>query len=107
PPGVDLFQVVDAAQERALARPRGSDHAHDFPRVDLEVDTTEHLQAAEALVNRLSLNHRLSAHVSDNRAAGWGLEQPPAEPRPGAARETSRAVFGTAASEWGAMHAGF
>src|ERR1035438_9230491 len=38
---VDLLQMVDAAQEGALAGPRGSDEAEDLPRIRSEEHTSE------------------------------------------------------------------
>ena len=63
PAGVDLLQVVDAAQERRLARARRTEHAHHLAAVDLEVDALQHLEAPEALVDALGLDHRLAHHV--------------------------------------------
>src|SRR5258708_8883516 len=77
PAGVDLFQVVDAAQERALARTRGSDHAHDLFGCHLQVDATEDFEAAEALVYSLRLDHRHGAHVSAPEAMKSGPRSAP------------------------------
>src|SRR5262245_20373839 len=47
-----ILHEVDAAQERALARPAGADQAHGLPAADLEVDAAQYVQVAEALVER-------------------------------------------------------
>src|SRR5438309_546664 len=77
PAGVDLLQVIDAAQERALAGTRGADHAHDFFLGDLQLDTAQHLEPAEALVHRLRLDHWSPVQVVN---APWAatLAAPPA-----------------------------
>src|SRR6266851_8398323 len=62
--GVDLLQVVDAAQERALARTRRADDAHDLLGLDDEVDAAQHLEAAEALVHSLRRDHGLHGPVT-------------------------------------------
>ncbi len=62
PAGVDLLQMVDAAEEGALAGARGSDDAHDLLRLDFEVDAPQHLQPAEAFVDRLGLDHGNGTH---------------------------------------------
>ena len=59
PPGVDLLQVVDAAQERRLAGAGGADEAEDLARLDLEVDALEDLEMAERLVDAFGADHRL------------------------------------------------
>jgi hypothetical protein len=49
-PPLALFQPVQAAQQRALARARGADHAHDLARMATgAVDAAQHLAGAEAL----------------------------------------------------------
>ena len=60
PARVDLLEVVDAAQERGLARAGGAEHAHDLAPLDLEVDPLQHLEAPEALVNALGFDHRVA-----------------------------------------------
>ena len=75
PAGVDLLQVVDAAQERRLARARGPEQAHHLAAPDLEVDALQHLEAPEALVHALGLDHRL-AHATRR------LPPAPEPPRP-------------------------
>src|SRR5207302_3200545 len=41
-PGVDVLQMVDAAQEGALTRSGGTDEAHHLARRHLQVDAAEH-----------------------------------------------------------------
>ena len=93
PAGVDLLQVVDAAQERRLARAGGPDEAHHLARRDLEVDALQHLEPAEALAHRLGLDHRLAhraraAPLVAERAAGCAAAAGAAS---GLARATCRA----------------
>src|SRR5207302_9691609 len=61
PPRVDFLQMIDAAEERALARPGRANHAHHLSGSDLEVNSAEHLEPAEAIVNRLCFDHRPGA----------------------------------------------
>ena len=58
PPGVDLLEVVDAAQQRRLARAGRPDQAEHLALLHLEVDAVEHPQAAEALADLLRGNDR-------------------------------------------------
>ena len=62
--GVDLLEVIDAAQERRLARARRAEHAHHLAALDLERDPLQDLELAEALVHALGLDHRLAHPVS-------------------------------------------
>src|SRR5205085_3352469 len=62
--GVDLLQVVDAAQEGGLAGARGAQHAHHLARLDLERDAAQHLEPAEALRDLLGLEHLLAHRCS-------------------------------------------
>jgi hypothetical protein len=55
--GVDLLQVIDAAQQRRLPRARRADEAGDRAAGDLQVDALEHLQAAEGLAHVVRLDH--------------------------------------------------
>ena len=59
--GVDLLEVVDAAQERRLARPGRAEDAHHLTRLYLERDPVQYLEPAESLVHLLGLDHR-AAH---------------------------------------------
>src|SRR5262249_45745419 len=65
PAAVDLLQVVDAAQERRLARPRRPDDADDLGAAHVERDAPQHLEPTEALVyvlgveNEVGVGHRL------------------------------------------------
>ena len=52
PPAVDLLEVVDAADERRLARARRADDADGLALRDVERDALQHLEPAEALVRR-------------------------------------------------------
>ncbi len=51
PAGVDLLEVVDAAQEGRLPGAGRADHADDLAAAHLEVDALQHLEPAEALVD--------------------------------------------------------
>ena len=64
PARIDLLEMVDAAQERRLARARRADHAQHLALADLQRDALEHLQGAEALADLLGLHHRLSCVVT-------------------------------------------
>src|SRR4051794_7221954 len=57
PTGVDLLQVVDAAQERRLARPGGADHAHHLAGRDLQIDPLQHVDVPEGLAHALGPHH--------------------------------------------------
>ncbi len=59
--GRRVLQEVEAAQERALTRPRGADEHHDLALVDLEVDAPEHVVLAEVLVQAFDLDDGLAA----------------------------------------------
>src|SRR5439155_19188495 len=63
PARVDLLEVVDAAQERALARPGRADEAHHLLGGHLEVDALQHLEPAEALVDSFGQNHLAGHHI--------------------------------------------
>src|SRR5207237_816943 len=65
-----LLEVVEAAQERALAGARGADDAHDLARRDLQVDAAQHLEAPEVLVDRLGPHHRGPAHRAPEEGSG-------------------------------------
>src|SRR5262245_168695 len=58
PASVDGFQVVDAAQERGLARAGRADHAHHLTPADAQRDAAQHLEGTEVLVHLLRLHHR-------------------------------------------------
>ena len=60
PAGVDLFEVVDAAQESRLSRAGRADDAHDLAGTDLEGDAPQNLLAAETLAYALRIDHHLS-----------------------------------------------
>src|SRR5581483_730999 len=76
PAGVDLLEVIDAAQEGRLARAGGAEDAHDLTAVDGEVDALEDLEATEALVDALGLDHELG-HPTPPAPT-----PPPGPPRP-------------------------
>src|ERR1700738_547991 len=67
PPGVDLLEVVDAAQEGRLARSGGPEEAHDLTLPDLERDPLQNLDATEALVDTFGLDHWLAHSASPPR----------------------------------------
>src|SRR5713101_2405816 len=48
---LDGLELVDAADERALARARGSAHHHDLARRHVEIDVLEHLHRAKPLAD--------------------------------------------------------
>ena len=48
---VDLFEAVDAAQGRALARAGATDDSENFAAFDGEADAVEHLERAKALLH--------------------------------------------------------
>ncbi|CNK98491.1 Uncharacterised protein [Mycobacterium tuberculosis] len=57
-----LLELVQAAQQRRLARAGGADHGDDLTVLDREVDALEHLVVAERLVQvpDLDLAHALA-----------------------------------------------
>ncbi len=57
PPGVDLLEMVDAAQEGGLARTRRSDQAHHLAGLHAQGDTAQNVERTEALVDVLGINH--------------------------------------------------
>src|SRR4051812_8440561 len=65
PAGVDLLEVVDAAQERGFARTRWPDDAGHLARGDLQVDPPEHLDVPEVLAEALGLDHRPAGRGGD------------------------------------------
>ena len=58
PTGVGGLQLVDAAQQRRLSRARGADEDCDRARRHNEVDTAQHVQLAEELVQVFDLDLR-------------------------------------------------
>ena len=56
---IRVFQQVDAAQQRTLARAGRADDADHFTLARGEVDAPEHLVAAERLMQIADLNHLL------------------------------------------------
>ena len=54
------LEVVDAAQERALARAAGADHADDVAAVNVERHALQHFERAETLVQVDDANRRHS-----------------------------------------------
>src|SRR5581483_6862723 len=67
-PRVDLLEVVDAAQEGRLARPRRPQQAHHLARLHLQRDAAEHLDAPERLVDVVGHNHRLGGDGAHRRS---------------------------------------
>ena len=64
PPGIDRLEEIDAAQEGRLARAGRADQADDVVLGDREVDPLQHLELAEALVQRLDAGCLPCAHAS-------------------------------------------
>ena len=107
PAGVDLLQVVDAAQERRLARAGRPDDAHHLAALDRQVDALEHLEPAEALVHALGQHHRRPSPPVDvapprparrsRRSAPAGRAAPPGPvPPPSRRRSFCSGVSGSA-----------
>src|SRR3954451_20069700 len=82
-PDVDVpagraFEVVDAAQQRRLARATGADDGDRFAGIDFQVDAFEHLVGAEALVQVDHSQERFHAaafasrEVEKSRSRGGG-----------------------------------
>ena len=83
-PGVDFLEVVDATQERRLARAGRSEQAHHLAGRHRERYPLQHLQTPEALAHRLGVDHR-DAH--DHSCLG---ENTAARQRPSAVDEIPR-----------------
>ena len=83
-----------------LPEPTGPEHADDLAAVDLEVDAAQHLEAAEALVHVLELEHRIVAGASSSGppaplrrwAVTAGERSARGSPPPRAVRLCSRAI---------------
>src|SRR6266446_6065363 len=58
PAGIDLLEVVDATEERRLARPGRSDDADGLSRNDVEGDSLQHLQPTESLAHVFGAHDR-------------------------------------------------
>ena len=56
--GLDEFQAVDAADQRALAAAARPANHHDFSPADWEIDVFEDVERAEPLVYVVKLDHR-------------------------------------------------
>src|SRR4029453_13902024 len=56
---VDGVEVVDAPQQRALARPRRPEDADDLTGAHLDVDAPEHMVVPEPLVYAVNAQHRV------------------------------------------------
>ena len=69
PAGVDLLQVVDAAQQRRLATTRRAEQHVGLLWHDLQVDALEHVELAESLPDLLRPDHGLA----DERRIGRRL----------------------------------
>ncbi|MCY1301178.1 hypothetical protein D9M70_507730 [compost metagenome] len=61
--GVDAFQKVDAAQERALAGARGADDAAHLALTHFQSHLIERLECAEALADVNGLDQDFACHV--------------------------------------------
>ena len=109
PPGVDLLQVVDAAEKGALARARGPDDAHHLAGRDLDVDAPEHLVAAEALVHGLGTDHGGGHQLTFPNEGGWAgarvRHRARQRTRTVVWRGTGRACVADAGSAWAAARA--
>ena len=55
--GLNRFQPVDAADERALAAATGSAHHHDFSCRDFQIYAFENVERAKPLVYIAKLDH--------------------------------------------------
>src|SRR5690606_16088002 len=58
PPGIDLLEMIDTAQECRLARTRRTDQAQHLAALHLERDSLEHLQRAEGFAHPVGDDHR-------------------------------------------------
>ncbi len=47
-----VFEKIDAAEQGGLARAAGTDEEGDFPLLHVQVDSAQHVQRAEPLVQR-------------------------------------------------------
>src|SRR5205823_3599695 len=78
-PGIDLLEVVDAAQESGLAGTGRAEHAHHLAAAHAKRDSLQDLQAAEALVDAFGEDHRLAHRLSFHAGSpASALARPPA-----------------------------
>jgi hypothetical protein len=61
---VDRLDQVDAAKERRLPRPGGTDEANDLVLADREVDSLQHLAQPERLVQVIDLEREPGVHAA-------------------------------------------
>jgi hypothetical protein len=54
---LDGLQVVETAEQRALAGSAGTDDHHHLPAGDFQINTFEDMEMSEVLVRVLDLNH--------------------------------------------------
>ncbi len=99
---VDLFQVVDGAQQRGLARAGRPENHRDLARFNAQVNVLEHLLAAKAFAHALDLNapcahgcrgftHDASPSTSRALAArAWAAKHAPCHEQSVARRSTAR-----------------
>ena len=61
---VDLLEIVDHPEQRALARAARADNDHDLPTFDLQIDVAQHMQRPEALVYSLKADDRFASRAA-------------------------------------------
>jgi len=75
-------EALDQLGQRALARPRGSDHADDLPGGHAEIDVVEHLRPVDAVTKHDMVEHHVAANLSSvasavheaaTRYLGWDM----------------------------------
>jgi hypothetical protein len=54
---LDWLQVVETAEQRALAGSAGANDHHHLPASDFQIDAFEDVEMSEVLVSILDLNH--------------------------------------------------
>ena len=52
------FQAVDAAQQRAFARPAAADNRDHFAHIDIQIDALEHVVIAVVLLHLINGDER-------------------------------------------------
>ena len=65
--GVPAFEVVDAAEQRALARSAGAEQRHDFAEPDGQVDTGQHGLSGVGLVEPADVDHHFVMREAADR----------------------------------------
>src|SRR5262249_6835624 len=78
PAGVDLLEVVEAADEGRLAGARRADHADGLPAAHLERDALQHLEPPKALADIASADDdaggRGAAHLAPRAQTSTGVQ---------------------------------